>query len=170
MTDSHRIPTADQIMVASLVTFGPDTPLADAMAALLRKRISGAPVVDEQGLLIGMLSELDCLRVLSSGEFYAGDQEGMGIVSDFMTRDCVTIPPDTDLYGIAHYFLTKGVRRLPVVSGEKLVGQVSRRDVLRLIDRISRNRGDRRHYPDYREPEKLFVPTGSSRGATRSIV
>ena len=78
--------------------------------------------------------------------------------------------PDTDLYGIAHYFLTKGVRRLPVVQDGKLLGQVTRRDVLRLIDQMSRARLSRKHYPDYREPEKLSVPRGSSRGATRSFV
>jgi len=157
-------------MVTSLITFGPDTPLVEAMGVLLSKQISGAPVVDAEGRLVGMLSELDCLRVLSSDEFYAGDQEGMGHVRDFMTRDCTTITPDTDLYGIAHYFLTKGVRRLPVVDRGLLVGQVSRRDVLRLIDEMSRKRTDRKRYPDYREPEKLFMPTGSSRGATRSVV
>ncbi|MDH4016337.1 MAG: CBS domain-containing protein [Actinomycetota bacterium] len=170
MPEAHRVPTAEQIMVTSLITFRPETNIGDAIAVLLSKQISGAPVTDSDGRLVGVLSELDCLRVLSSDEFYAGDQEGMGRVENFMTRDCTTITPDTDLYGIAHYFLTKGLRRLPVVSGAKLVGQVSRRDVLGLIDRMSRQRTDRKHYPDYREPGKVFIPTGSSRAATRSIV
>lgn len=169
-TATHRVPTAQEIMVTSLVTFRPETPLPEAISVLLAKRISGAAVVDEEGFLVGMLSELDCLRVLSADEFYAGDQE-MGRVSDFMTQMAVTIAPDTDIYGIAHYFLTKGVRRLPVLDGGRLIGQVSRRDVLRLIEEMSRKRlSARKHYPDYREPEKLNVPTGSSRGATRSVV
>ena len=155
---THRVPTAQEIMVTSLVTLRPGMLLTDAMALLLSKRVSGAPVVDDEGRLVGMLSELDCLRVLSSDEFYAGDQEGMGRVADFMTEMAVTITPDTDLYGIAHYFLTKGVRRLPVIRDGKLIGQVSRRDVLRQVDETARKRATRKRYPDYREPEKLSVP------------
>lgn len=155
---NHRVPTAREIMVTSLVTFKPDMPLSSAMAVLLSKRISGAPVVDDDGMLIGMLSELDCLRVLSSDVFYANDQEELGRVEQYMTEMAVTISPDTDLYGIAHYFLTKGVRRLPVLERGKLIGQVSRRDVLRLIDEVCRKRSSRKHYPDYREPAKLSVP------------
>lgn len=159
MPDSNRVPTAGEIMVDSLVTFRPETRIGDAISILLNKRISGAPVTEGDGRLVGLLSERDCLRVISSDEFYAGDQEGMGRVADFMTREVTTIHPDTDLYGIAHYFLTKGLRRLPVVSGDVLVGQVSRRDVLAAIDRMSRKRADRKRYPDYREPEKLNVPS-----------
>ncbi len=170
MPEIHRMPTAQQIMVTSLVTFRPDTPIGEAIRVLLTKKISGAPVIDDEGRLVGVLSELDCLRVLSSDEFYAGEQEGQGRVESFMTRDCTTISPDTDVYGIAHYFLTEGLRRLPVVDRGLLVGQVSRRDVLGLIDRMSAKRTDRKHYPDYREPEKLFIPRGSSRAATRSVV
>ncbi len=170
MPESHRMPTAQEIMVTSVVTFRPSTPIAEAIRILLTKKISGAPVTDADGRLLGVLSELDCLRVLSSDEFYAGEQEGQGRVENFMTVDCTTITPDTDLYGIAHYFLTKGLRRLPVVDEGRLVGQVSRRDVLALIDQMSARRTDRKHYPDYREPEKLFIPRGSSRAATRSVV
>jgi len=167
---NHHVPTAQEVMRTSPITLKPETPLAEAMAVLLSKRISGAPVIDDDGLLIGMLSELDCLRVLSSDAFHADEHEGLGLVEQYMTEMAVTISPDTDLYGIAHYFLTKGVRRLPVVQDGKLLGQVTRRDVLRLIDQMSRARLSRKHYPDYREPEKLSVPRGSSRGATRSFV
>jgi CBS domain-containing protein len=175
MPESNRVPTAEEIMVRSLVTFRPDTTVSEAIATLLAKRISGGPVTDDEGRVVGFLSERDCLRVLSSDDFYAGDQQGLGLVDHLMTRECVTIAPDTDVYGIAHYFLTKGFRKLPVVSDGMLVGQVSRRDVLRLIDRMGEERTNRKHYPDYREPEKLFIAKGpgargSSRAATRSVV
>ena len=170
MPEIHHLPTARETMVTSFVTFSPDVLISAAMKTLIAKRISGAPVVDGDGQLVGMLSELDCLRVLSSDEFYAGDQEGMGTVENFMTRACVTISPEMDLYGMAHYFLTKQVRRLPVVDDGLLVGQVSRRDVLKRIDQLSRKRTTRKQYPDYRQPEKLNVPTGSSRVVTRSSV
>ena len=141
-------------MTSSVITFFPYTPIFEAIRTLLSKQISGAPVVDEDGRVVGVLSELDCLRMLSSDEFYAGQQEEAGVAQNFMTAVGKTIPPTLGIYAIAHYFLTKGIRRLPVVDGEQLVGQVSRRDVLGLIDRMSRRRTDRKHYPDYREPEK----------------
>lgn len=149
---SQRMPTAQEIMATSLITFKPETSIFDAIRTLINKRISGAPVVDAEGRMIGMLSELDCLRVLSSDEFYNGQQEEAGLVKDFMTEVGQSISPDMEVYAIAHYFLTTPVRRLPVLTdGRKLIGQVSRRDVLKVIDELSKKRL-RKHYPDYREP------------------
>ncbi len=152
MTDPHRVLTARDIMTTSLHTLGPDASIFEAIQLLTTKEISGAPVVNGEGRLVGVLSELDCLRVLSSDEFYAGQQQEAGTVKDFMTVTGQTIPPDMGIYAIAHYFLTKPVRRLPVVDEERLVGQVSRRDVLRGIQKMSKERLPHKHYPDYREP------------------
>jgi CBS domain-containing protein len=152
MHESHRMPTAKDIMTRSVITFLPDASIFEAIRVLLSRRISGAPVVDEDGFVVGMLSELDCLRVLSSDEFYAGHQEMEGQVRDFMTPAGQTIKPDMDVYGIAHYFLTRPVRRLPVVDRGRLVGQVSRRDVLLVIESQAKRRAIQKHYPDYREP------------------
>jgi len=149
---SQRMPTAQEIMATSLITFRPEMSIFEAIRILIARRISGAPVVDPQGEMLGMLSELDCLRVLSSDEFYNGHQEEAGLVRDFMTEVGQSITPDMEVYAIAHYFLTTPVRRLPVLEpGRKLVGQVSRRDVLKVIDELSKKRL-RKHYPDYREP------------------
>ena len=75
--------SASDYMAASLITFTPDTPVLDAIHELLEKRISGAPVLDEQGHLVGMLSEQDCLKVaLSAG--YHGELGGR--VSEFMVE------------------------------------------------------------------------------------
>jgi predicted transcriptional regulator len=73
------------------------------------------------------LSEKDCLRVFASGAYYNG---AGGQVSDYMTRAVSTIEPDDELFQVADLFMTHSFRRLPVVEGGKLVGQVSRRDVL----------------------------------------
>jgi CBS domain-containing protein len=112
---------------------------------LLAKRISGAPVIDDAGVLIGVLSELDCLRLLSSDEFYADHQEEAATVKHFMTGAGRTIPPDLGIYAIAHYFLTTPIRRLPVVEEGRLLGQVSRRDVLGGIEAMARHRQSRRN-------------------------
>lgn len=150
MTESNRVPTARDIMATALVTFRADDGIVGAIRILLAKRISGAPVVDANGRMVGVLSELDCLRVLSSDEFYAGQQEEGGTVGHFMTGAGRTIPPEMDLYAIAHYFLTTAIRRLPVVEDGRLIGQVSRRDVLRGIESMIRRRESPRR-PDLRE-------------------
>ena len=150
MTGSRRILTARDMMVTSLVTLRPDWSIFKAIRTLVSKRISGAPVVDEEGRMVGVLSELDCLRVLTSDEFYAGQQEEAGTVKHFMTGAGRTIDPDLGLYAIAHYFLTTPIRRLPVLEGGRLIGQVSRRDVLLGIERMIRAQG-RVARPDLRE-------------------
>jgi CBS domain-containing protein len=146
----HHIPTAMEIMVTSVITFSPETSIFSAIRTLIHKKISGAPVLDHQGKVVGILSEHDCLRVLSSDEFYAEQQEEEGLVKDFMSEAGLTIPPEMGIYAIAHYFLTKPVRRLPVVREGRLLGQVSRRDVLKSVEETSRKRQpNRKQYPDY---------------------
>ncbi len=152
MPHSHSLPSAREIMTTRLVTVLPELPIFDAIRILLRNQISGAPVVDTSGALIGMLSELDCLKVLASGEFYDDDHSEKGVVRNYMTSVTQSIDPDSDIYTLAQYFLNHTVRRLPVVRDSQLLGQISRRDVLRTIEEIGRKRVPRKHYPDYREP------------------
>lgn len=152
MREPNRILTARDLMTKNLLLFSPEQTLLEAIENLIKWRVSGAPVVDEDGRMVGMLSELDCLRMLASDEFYLQQQEDGALVSQFMSTGWRTIPPDLGIYAISHYFLTSPVRRLPVVERDKLIGQVSRRDVLRGMDEMSRKRLIRKHYPDYREP------------------
>jgi CBS domain-containing protein len=152
MTDARKIPAARDIMATSIITLKPQLSIFAAIRTLLAKRISGAPVVDDAGQVVGMLSELDCLRVLSSDEFYAGHQEEAGTVKDFMTEAGRTISPDMGIYAIAHYFMTTPVRRLPVVVDGELLGQVSRRDVLATIEEMAKKRLPSKQFPDYRSP------------------
>lgn len=152
MREPNRIPTARDLMTTSLLTFRPDQPILDAIHQLTRWSVSGGPVVDAEGKLIGILSELDCLRMLASDEFYQDDQEESALVRQFMTCGGRTISPDLGIYGMAHYFLTTPIRRLPVVERDRVLGQVSRRDVLRGMEEMSRKRLVRKRYPDYLKP------------------
>ena len=128
---------AADIMTRSVVTLAPDLDIYGAMQCLLKKKISGAPVVDSDGRLVGMLSEKDCLKVLA-GEALDGLPEGK--VSDYMTRSVESITPTTSIYDVVHNFLQLHVRRLPVVDQTgRVVGQVSRRDVLAAIESIRDN-------------------------------
>jgi len=120
--------TAKDIMARSEATLAPDTDIYDAMQGLLRSKLTGAPVVDERGRLIGMLTERDCLKVLVGG---ALDGLPGGVVRDFMTSPAHSIAPTATIFDIVHIFLTKSYRKLPVVDDAGVVlGQVSRRDTL----------------------------------------
>ncbi len=152
MREPNQILTARDLMTTNLLVFSPKQTLLEAIENLIKRRVSGAPVVDAEGRMIGMLSELDCLRMLASDEFYLQQQEEGALVGQFMSSGGRVIPPDLGIYAISHYFLTGPMRRLPVVEHEKLIGQVSRRDVLRGMDEMSRKRLVRKRYPDYREP------------------
>jgi CBS domain-containing protein len=153
-TPTHRtqhVPTARDVMTDSLVTLGVDMSIFDAIRALIENQISGAPVLGPAGQLLGMLSELDCLGVLASDQFYEGDHMDAR-VGDYMSTDFETVGPECDIYMLAQYFREKPARRFPVLEGSRLIGQVSQRDVLRGIDQMRQKRVPRKHYPDYREP------------------
>ncbi len=128
MTAQTRVPTARDIMATKLITVGPDIPIEKAIDVLLRNNISGAPVVDSPKNLVGMLSERDCLRVLSNAAF---DRLPNGRVRDYMSPCHMTIGPEDGLFMVADLFLRTPYRRFPVIEDGELVGQVSRRDVLR---------------------------------------
>ena len=121
-------------MTGKLVTFHPDTDVLDAIHELVQHGISGAPVTDDTGELVGMLSELDCMRVA----LYAGYHgEWGGPVADFMTADLETIDANMSIIDLAQLFLDTTYRRFPVVTEHRLVGQISRRDVLRALAKIA---------------------------------
>lgn len=120
-------------MTRKLITFKPDTNVMQAMRAFLDHKISGAPVVSESGELLGILSEVDLMGVVIQGSYY---EDSAGIVSDYMKSPVDTVEPDMDIYELSQRFLKEHRRRYPVVSGGKLVGQISRRDVLRAAEKF----------------------------------
>ncbi|MBY8964976.1 CBS domain-containing protein [Algiphilus sp.] len=123
-------------MSAHLLTFTPEMDVLNAINQLLEQGISGAPVVDRLGNLVGMLSEKDCMRVaLNAG--YHGDLGGK--VRDFMSPRVVTIDADTSILEVARMFMESPFKRYPVVSDNRLVGNISRHDVLRAIDSLRGN-------------------------------
>lgn len=121
-------------MAASLVTFNPETEMRKAISQLVEKRISGAPVVDDHGNLVGVLSEQDCMKVALSAGYY---DDFAGHVKDFMSQQVTTIDADTSILELAQRFIDSPFRRYPVVQNNRLVGQISRRDVLRALEAIA---------------------------------
>lgn len=146
--------TAREIMKprGSLTVLRPEATVFSALRTFTKLRISGAPVVNASDDLVGILSELDCLRELSSNEFYDTDQFEEQLVGDLMTTAMHTIDASLDIYSVAGFFVSKGVRRLPVLEGGRLVGQVSRRDVLVGVQKLHKKRITKKVYPDYSRP------------------
>jgi len=122
-------------MARTVVTFKPDTPVLDAVHTLVKNRIAGAPVVDDEGNLIGMLSELDCMKVALQAGYY-GDYGGP--VRDYMSEGVRTVNIEMSIVDLAQVFIDEGYRRFPVTDNNRLVGQISRRDVLRALELLSK--------------------------------
>lgn len=120
-------------LTADPVSLAPDMDIHRAMKILLEREISGAPVLDEQGGLVGILSIKDCLRVAFSASYH---QEWGGRVSEFMSSEVQTIESDTDIIEAAELFLKVRYRRFPVLTNGRLVGLISRYDVLRALDAL----------------------------------
>ncbi len=121
----------EDYMTTQLVTFKPETGLFQAINIFSESYVSGAPVVDDRGQLIGMLSEVDCLKAILKHTYY--EEEKGGCVGDFMTADVETVSSDADIIALSEKFISGNRRRFPVLRNGKLVGQISRKDVLRAV-------------------------------------
>jgi CBS domain-containing protein len=119
--------TAGAIMTPELVTVGPDASIEEAIETLLAKEISGLPVVDESGRLVGVITEFALLAV-------AYDQRVKNhTVSQHMTREVITVDVNDPLSRVADVCIVHRVRRVPVMQNGRLVGLIARRDVLRAL-------------------------------------
>jgi CBS domain-containing protein len=117
-------------MATELVTLRPDMDVLEAISTLVEHQLSGAPVVDAFGSLVGLLTERDCIEVLLQAGYH-GDPGGR--VEAFMSREPETVEASASLFDVARRFATSRFRRFPVVENGRLVGLISRRDVLRHV-------------------------------------
>ena len=116
------------VPVRRLITLKPEIDALDAIKKLLKHKISGAPVVDSDNTFRGVFSEKCSMRFLLNAAY---EELPSGTVEAFMDTDLKrVITPSHDLLAVAEVFITTPYRRLPVIDNGKLVGQVSRRDVL----------------------------------------
>ncbi|MEC5324906.1 CBS domain-containing protein [Aurantimonas sp. A3-2-R12] len=123
-------PRIDDYMSRDLITLTPGIEINHAMNILLDRRLSGAPVLDETGRLVGVLSKKDCLKAALHASYF---QEWGGTVRDYMSQNVETLDAGTDIVEAANAFLASPFRRFPVMRNGKLVGQVSRADILRAL-------------------------------------
>lgn len=124
-----KISVADY-MTKRLVTLSKETNVIDATKKLLDHKITCAPVIDQQGHLIGMFSEKDGMRVFLDSVY---DQGMSGKVGDFMTTEIISVDAKSSIVDLAEKFQASSVRSFPVFEQAELVGIISRTDVLRAL-------------------------------------
>lgn len=157
MTETTRIPQAEDFMTRDVRTVTPNEPLADIANLLITHKLSNVPVVEKEESsgkksLVGIVSEQDCLEHLSN-ELFHGRTEQARCAKHIMTAHPVCVSPQTDLFSLTSIFVSHGYRHLPVVDQELLLGIVSRRDILKAIDAYYREwviKSEMEHFPpDY---------------------
>lgn len=118
-------------MLHNPVQVRPQDNIMDAMQVIIDNKISGVCVVDSDGNLVGILSELDCLQAVL-GAIY--NNSGIGVVADHMASDNLVVAhPNEDIVDVAQDMLLKNKRRRPVVEDGKLVGQITCRQLLNAV-------------------------------------
>ena len=117
------------IMTTNLVLFTVEQSIHEVMNSFIKNKISGGPVVDDRGKLIGVISEADCMKEVSDSRYF-----NMPIldksVGHFMTKEVETLSASMTLFDAASRFHETSRRRFPVLDNNKLVGQISRKDIV----------------------------------------
>jgi CBS domain-containing protein len=120
--------TARDLMTPSVLTVSPDLSVEAALRILDENRVTGLPVVDASGRLKGIFTETDRLNLLSSNRDTGNER-----VRDVMTRGVITVDEETTLEQINQLLLRANVRRVPVMRDGRIVGVVSRRDIVHAL-------------------------------------
>jgi predicted transcriptional regulator len=126
-------------MTKKLITFTSDQSILEVMEVFAKNHISGGPVIDARGAIVGIISEADCMKQISESRYF-----NMPIldksVETYMTKDVETIDSDKSIFDAATIFAVNGRRRLPVIDVKgKLVGQISRKDIVVAALKLSSN-------------------------------
>lgn len=129
--------TVKNYMSTNLITFSPDTNVLEITKVLLDKRITGAPVIDDDGNIIGLIDDKDCLRIVVD-TLYHNQPIMSHTAREYMSNVMRTININTEILEVANIFLTTPFKRMLVVDDDgKLRGNISRRDILRAIHDMS---------------------------------
>lgn len=116
-------------MTKKLVTFKPNQSILEVMEQFTKYNISGGPVMDDNGFLVGIISEADCMKQISESRYFNQPILDKS-VEKFMTKDVETVPHSMSIFDVAGVFAKHNRRRLPVMKDGLLVGQISRKDIV----------------------------------------
>ncbi|MCH7869912.1 MAG: CBS domain-containing protein [Myxococcales bacterium] len=155
---NSKLLTARDIMTPPGIVVGPEMSVFTAIPILIKNNLTGCPVTNSDGELIGILSELDCMKVIASDAFYSDEYSSSDIlVSRYMTSECLTITADMDIFRIANIFFEHTLRRIPVLEEQRLIGQITRSDVLKGIQLMRKNMGRSKEYGAFAWPTSTIA-------------
>lgn len=121
-----------EVMTKQVICIERDTPIFEAIQLMVTNNVTGIPVVEDDMTLVGILSEQDVLRL-----FHTFDDEKDRTVNDFMTQPAIHFEQDEHLLDVCYCLRDNSIRRVPVTSDGKVVGVVSRSDILKCILQFS---------------------------------
>jgi CBS domain-containing protein len=130
--------TVRDYMSRKFVTFRPDMDILEATDLMVRHGISGGPVVDRTGNLVGVLSEIDCLRGAVEGSYHGS---GGGYVREVMKTEFESVDVDDSIMDVARMMINRKdyyYRAFPVMKHNRVVGRIMLRDVLGALEDMSR--------------------------------
>ena len=122
--------TIADYMTRNVFTLKKNVSVVAAIRAILDHKITSAPVIDDEGRLIGMFSEKDSIKVVLDAAY---NQDMGGSVEEFMATNIETVQPEDNIVELAERFQNSAMRSFPVMDEDKLVGVISRTDVLRAL-------------------------------------
>ncbi len=131
MSEIYKV---EDYMDKTFLTLSADMDVYQAVDLLLEKVQTSAVVIDENKKVVGILSEKDCLKLLTGGSYF---QLPGGKVKNFMTTDVFCVPPYTDIFQLADMFMKHYFRRIVITDPKnRVLGQITRRDLLRIIKEL----------------------------------
>ena len=118
---------AKDVMTTNVITMSPKTSVMEAIDILVESKISGAPVVDEDQKVVGIITEKDIMVAMD----FIGERNSDEVcVEEFMTREILSFSKDTPIRELMKVLVSRNIKRVPILENEKIVGIVARRDVL----------------------------------------
>jgi len=142
MSSIHKV---EEFMDKKFVSLHADFDVYQAIDIFLDRGVTSAVVVDNNEKVVGILSEKDCLQLMTKGSYY---QLPSGKVADFMTKDVFCAPPYTDIFKVADIFMTNTFRRLVITDEDnRMIGQITRRDMLRTIKQLKQEEKEKKIAP-----------------------
>lgn len=115
------------IMACDVLTVKRHTPIMEVIEILLENDVTGMPVINDDGSMAGIISEKDVMVLLS------GLENSSAVVEDFMTEDVISFDVNDDLIAVCECLVQNSFRRVPIVDNGRLVGIVSRKDIIKYI-------------------------------------